>query len=131
MKNDFGLPESVIEAFTKGDCWTLAGAIHNKTGWNIVTMSDGDDPQGWSHVAVWTPAGTVLDIQGEWTADEWFDQWETTILSADPIVFEWNGADPDNTFDDFVLSCGDQEPQYRESPTIWASRVLAAYTVKV
>lgn len=131
MKNDFGLPDMAIEAFTKGDCWALALALHSETGWNIVTISESSDPMWWSHVGVWTPAGTVLDIQGEWTAEEWFEQWETTI-DDDPIVFEWSGANGEENHADFLASVGDQDRRYLTYlPSIWSERVLAAYTVKV
>lgn len=64
--------------YTNGDCYNLAQAVADATGWQMVLWSGDDGETG--HVQVRTPAGLYLDITGTatgeqmhaqgWTADD-------------------------------------------------------------
>ena len=45
-----------IRRYTNGDCWLLAQAIHDLTGWTMVASDD--------HVMVITPNDELADING-------------------------------------------------------------------
>jgi hypothetical protein len=65
-----------IEAFTCGDCWMLAKAIHDITGWTLVFyVPEIDEPWMWEHVAVRMPDGLILDIEGTHTEDFFISRW--------------------------------------------------------
>ena len=60
--------ENAREAFQSGQCFSLAAAISEKTGWPIV-VRERIDPDTWetscSHAWVKTPTGTYIDCVGE------------------------------------------------------------------
>lgn len=56
------LDEAVIDVFSRGHCHSLALAIQELTGCELVATHDGDD--GWQHVAVEISDGVFLDIKG-------------------------------------------------------------------
>lgn len=61
-----GVPSAdAITVFTEGDCWALAVAIHDLTGWPLVAAGIGDDADWWDHMLVETPNGKLMDIFGE------------------------------------------------------------------
>lgn len=61
-----GVPSAdAITVFTDGDCWALAVAIHDLTGWPLVAAGVGPDADWWDHVLVETPNGKLMDIHGE------------------------------------------------------------------
>lgn len=76
-RTDFTLTAGRIDAeaedfLGRGYCHWLAGAIHSMTGWGLTTV-DGQTSDGtWLtvHTAVRTPAGRLLDIFGEHSADD-------------------------------------------------------------
>lgn len=53
------------EHYLRGECLTLALALHARTGWEIVSIEDGDpeDPDV-CHVLVRLPDGRTLDADG-------------------------------------------------------------------
>lgn len=119
------------EAFTWGDCWLLARAMHNITGWQMVAVGcSGGRADGalrdWVHIAVRTPEGSILDIDGFHTDDEttarWReDFWMVSAEEGDIEVFDvdvdmWNGLTED------------QSARYSEiDPSLTAQRLLAYY----
>lgn len=81
------------EMFTSGDCWVLARALRARTGWQYAfAMNDPvDDECGWSHAAVCTPAGEVIDINGAHTdREEWGKGWgaERVLVTREPLHFD-------------------------------------------
>lgn len=74
MRNQFDLHHSVIEAYTFGDCGYLALGIHALTGYPLITASI-DTPGDWVHVAVLSPQGLVLDVEGWWEIEDWLERW--------------------------------------------------------
>jgi hypothetical protein len=58
----------VVEAFTHGYCYQLAGALHAEHGWPFALIEHGHPTRPgewwWTHVGVLTPAGELLDVQG-------------------------------------------------------------------
>lgn len=51
--------------FMKGACSVLAYELHRATGWDIVLFSDKRSSYWEGHVALKTPSGGYLDIEGE------------------------------------------------------------------
>lgn len=73
----------LVVRYTEGDCWALAGALHDLTGWQVVAViPDTPDaiPPGkfasdWYHMAVRTPDGRILDIQGATSETAFLTRW--------------------------------------------------------
>lgn len=119
------------EAFSFGDCWLLARALHNITGWTMVAVGcTGGFVNGvlrdWVHIAVRTPEGQVLDIGGlhqdadvvtMWADDFWMFSGETGSIEVfDITVQDWEGL------------TREQVSQYPEiDPSLTAQRLLAHY----
>lgn len=53
------------ETFMKGACGVLAYEIHRATGWDIVSFNDRETSYWQGHIAIRTPSGGYLDIEGE------------------------------------------------------------------
>lgn len=75
-----------IEAFTEGDCWLLAEALWMATGtWTLVAISACEENPvdevlssgiDWVHLAVRTPDGLIVDIEGVHTdLEAYFQRW--------------------------------------------------------
>lgn len=125
-KNDFDMSSEVVEAFTQGDCWALATEVARVSGWTMVTLSATDDKEAWCHVAVWTPDGHILDIQGVWNPDEWANYWEYSLGGQDCDFADWTHAE--------FKEHSDREGMYLQWDEIveeWAKKLLAAYTLVV
>lgn len=60
------LTAAIREHYLRGECLTLALALHARTGWEIVSIEDGDDPEDLDvcHVLVRLPDGRTLDADG-------------------------------------------------------------------
>lgn len=69
VKDGFAVLSPTTVRFLTGDCHLLAQEIHRRTGWPMVAIVPNDDPSDWIHVLVETPAGTLLDVQGEHDAE--------------------------------------------------------------
>lgn len=59
---DEGVTERLEEIYTKGDCWKLAYALHERYGYEVYTF--GVSEYSWYHVAVKVDEGKFLDITG-------------------------------------------------------------------
>lgn len=70
----FAFPDTVVEAFTKGDCWVLAKDIEAATGYPIAMATYGDGY--WCHAGNVLPNGLIVDIEGTRTEKEWVARWE-------------------------------------------------------
>jgi hypothetical protein len=98
--------------FTERYCEVLAKALHERTGWPIVVVSDGPDGVvGWLHAAVRRPDGMIVDIEGVHTADGWLERWG-----------EWAdayGADYGDRYDPDMVDVHDYppEPEGQEPPS--------------
>ncbi len=71
----FEFPAEVVEAFTDGDCALLAVALHDLTGYPLVTASSELDDRQWYHAGVLLPSGGVLDIRGVSSVTVWLEFW--------------------------------------------------------
>lgn len=81
------------EMFTSGDCWVLARTLRARTGWDYVFAMNHltDKEEGWSHAAVITPTGEVIDINGAHTdREEWGRGWgaERVLVTREPLHFD-------------------------------------------
>lgn len=58
--------DEAIEWFAYGNCWLLAGALHERSGWPLAGVADTRPWDGlwWRHIGVIEPGGLFLDIQG-------------------------------------------------------------------
>lgn len=63
---DYGLHpgdlESICERFGHTDCFLLAIAIHERTGWPLKALLE--DGRDWVHVAAVAPSGALVDAYG-------------------------------------------------------------------
>lgn len=68
------------DTFTGGYCHRLAQALHERTGWPQVVVSDGPEgPVGWVHAGVRTPSGQILDVRGLHDEEDWAEEWGATV----------------------------------------------------
>lgn len=119
------------EAFSFGDCWLLTRALHNITGWQMVAVgcTGGKDAgilRDWTHIAVRTPEGLILDITGLHTDEDIERQWadnfrlfsdeEGSIEIFDIDVNAWEG-----------LTMGQSSLYPKIDPSLTAHRLLAYY----
>lgn len=59
--------EAAVERFNTTDCWQLAKALHDVTGWPMVAVGyEVEDAPGigWSHLLVRRPDGKLVDVEG-------------------------------------------------------------------
>lgn len=109
------LDGEVRRTFTQGQCHSFARALHELTGWQLGVMcydrvddvvpevitfaeAEEDDVSIYSdgdHVIVITPAGTYVDIHGEWQAGEHFEDLAIVVMVDDNDVAElgWDEQD--------------------------------------
>lgn len=60
-----GLTAIAVERFSTTDCWQLARALHDETGWPMVAVGyEADEGVGWSHLLVRRPDGKLVDVEG-------------------------------------------------------------------
>ncbi len=124
-KNDYGVPPEVIEAFTCGDCWALAIEIGRLSGWTVVTIAHRDAPDEWRHVAVVTPYGKILDVQGVWEVYQWGEFWAHSV-GDDWAITEWTAESMQADCDKWGMAL-----QWDEIVPEWAQKVLDAYRKSV
>jgi len=116
------LSEEITEAFTCGDCWLLADALHRITGFPHAFIVPDDEWEpiiedcGWVHVGVLTPDGKFLDVMGLASPTEAAQEWEhvggsACIIVVSPIEYEKMVAD--------------QLPYYGEDPETAAHDLIA------
>jgi hypothetical protein len=120
------------EAFSFGDCWLLARAMHSITGWQMVAVGNEAGRQigglrDWVHLAVRTPHGEILDINGfhddSMMVDFWSDEFFT--YSSENGLMEVFDVDVD-MWDE--LTC-DQDQQYPHVDPILVSQRLLQYYI--
>jgi len=114
----FDFPERVVKAYTEGDCGYLATAMHAVSGFPIVTASI-DVPGEWLHAGVLTPEGTVLDIEGTHSVEDWLDKWLGDEPGEEHFAHEWNAVE--------FLKSRNVVAAYYGGYEEWAPKVLAAY----
>jgi hypothetical protein len=75
----------VVDLFLEGQCYALALALNERTGWPLVLLTDNDYWTGPPfHVAVRHPSGGYVDIA--WPDSEFCHQWPVaTEISADDM----------------------------------------------
>ena len=74
----FAFTPTDVHNFTEGDCWILAHAIREITGWDVVAVGSQaafdaatrPREREWSHMLVRHPSGMLLDITGAYTDEE-------------------------------------------------------------
>lgn len=87
-QNQFGFQPDEIRAFTQGDCWALALALHEATGWQLVAIGYSDEwaqpleYRSWEHVGVRRADGKVVDITGVHEEPEWLARWHNPAYGA-------------------------------------------------
>uniref|UniRef100_UPI003F491721 hypothetical protein n=1 Tax=Amycolatopsis sp. CA-293810 TaxID=3239926 RepID=UPI003F491721 len=66
------IDEDAQAFFGRGFCHWFAAAMHSVTGWDLITVDARTTTAGWqpAHTAVVTPAGTLLDVFGEHSAED-------------------------------------------------------------
>lgn len=91
----------VRETFTRGQCHSLAFALHELTGWPIVLMGEvWEGGSSWHHAVVRHPDGGYVDVYGRWLENpEGYD---------DEEVYE--AADPDDALNFIEWSCDEPDP---------------------
>jgi len=75
--------DDVIDHFLGGECYALALALNERTGWPLVLFTNGDHWTGPPfHVAVRHPSGDYMDVA--WPDSEFCHQWPVaTEMTAD------------------------------------------------
>lgn len=127
------------EAFSYGDCWRLAYALHLVTGWQMAAViaidADGahTSPEEvfWGHMLVETPCGRYMDVAGVHDYDTVIENWSEHLYENVPSGIE----DVDVVSispDEWEKMTAEQETVYHEFETVGAlrtvaERVLAAY----
>lgn len=68
----FDFDERIVDELTNGDCWSLAGILHQRTGLPFAALhGDGEVV----HVGIETADGFVVDIEGIWDSGSWESHW--------------------------------------------------------
>jgi hypothetical protein len=88
---DFG--EQIVDELTNGDCWSLAGILHQRTGLPFAALhGDGEVV----HVGVEIADGVVVDIEGIWDSGSWETHWVDLL---DDVWEMYYGFIPDDLED--------------------------------
>lgn len=81
----------VEEAFTYGDCWCLAKAIHDISGYPIVALgcshtgpAECERDRDWHHMFVALPDGNLLDVRGIWSQEAMLSEWAENYKFCHP-----------------------------------------------
>lgn len=90
------LEQKVVTAYTRGDCWVLAGELLRR-GYPLAIAVFSIRQEFWAHAANRLPDGRVLDVEGVWDETEWITRWNRTLVpeerkSGDLIALEWSAA---------------------------------------
>jgi hypothetical protein len=71
-----------VQRYIKHDCWVLARALGELTGWTVVgigfsgTAEPDDGYRDFAHLAVRTAHGRILDIQGNHSEQNFLRRWQ-------------------------------------------------------
>lgn len=79
-----------IEAFTEGHCASLAYAIHQETGWDMMLFTYRGAPRQYGHamhMAVLHPSGDIIDIEGRDSRRVYRERWYAHITKTTPDAF--------------------------------------------
>jgi hypothetical protein len=88
----FSFPEPVVEAFTVGDCWSLACEVEYLSGYAVtVLLHSGNDYDevNWFHAGNRLLDGRILDIEGVWEEVAWRQRWTARADGGDPAIAHW------------------------------------------
>lgn len=103
----FGFDEDIVDYYTRGACWYLALALHNKTGLPLVAIwADGTI----HHVGVELPNGDIVDVDGVWPVNNWSGYWYDELDMCDdievgePSMEDPNWSDAFNAYDETMLT---------------------------
>lgn len=89
----FDFDEQIVDGLTNGDCWSLAGILHQRTGLPFAALhGDGEVV----HVGIETADGFVVDIEGIWDSCSWESHW---VEILDDVWEIYSGFIPDNLED--------------------------------
>lgn len=103
----FGFDEDIVDNYTRGACWYLALALHNKTGLPLTAIWGEDTIH---HVGVELPNGDIVDVDGVWTSNHWSGYWYDELDMCDdievgePSMEDSNWADAFNAYDESMLT---------------------------
>lgn len=120
--------EEAVELFAYGYCTLLAGALHDRSGWELAAIEHPDGPLAeedepdpwtrarWTHVGVITPDGRFLDIHGPRPVDEvnqayggWVVRRKTPAdFAASGCASPWTNAVSDQLVQDVIRLFADQ-----------------------
>lgn len=84
---DIEFPRAVVRAYTEGDCWFLAGKVHDYAGFPVVALYPLDAtafPDSFVHMGNRIPGGRILDIEGIHEDEDWINTWSDR-LNAEPL----------------------------------------------
>lgn len=92
---------SVQHCFTRGQCHSLARAIHRLTGWQLAVLChnyvrNNDVNQYGDHVVCIHPNGKYVDIYGAWEPGTRFEFLPKTILVSEKEVMKLRNWDRQN-----------------------------------
>ena len=72
--------EAMQERYSNGHCWMLAYALNEISGWPIMVVAEINlTGIGWVHMLNQRPDGMFVDILGEHTLDEVWDDWDDLL----------------------------------------------------
>lgn len=93
----FDFDEQIVDELTNGDCWSLAGILHQRTGLPFAALhGDGEVV----HVGIETADGFVVDIEGIWDSCSWESHW---VEILDDVWEIYSGFVPDDLEDKDAL----------------------------
>lgn len=106
----------IINSFNYGDCWVLALILKRITGWNMVGVGvQGQSQAGgmreWCHIAVQTPTGEIVDINGIHEPEEFLYDWQVSMWRLKRGIHKVElFLCPNNEYDKKILL--GQKPKY-------------------
>lgn len=99
---------AAVQAFTYGDCWALAEAMSQQSGYPVVSVSGAE--RGWVHAGVLLPSGEVLDAEGVHAPETWKQVWadkqQTSFIplfGGSFVLREWSAKEWSQVIDDSGL----------------------------
>lgn len=97
-ETSFDVTAEQVERYGNGECWALAQAIADITGWPMTLWSLDDGTTG--HVMVRHPEGTYIDVSGTTTEAEMLAEWQqeppTIVKSATALEWGVSRSDVDD-----------------------------------
>jgi hypothetical protein len=91
--------ELVVDTFTRGQCHSLARALHRLTGWPLAVMCwdpEGNPAEDGDHVVVVDPDERFVDIRGAWQPGDYWSQLEPIFVDDREVAgLGWDDQDVD------------------------------------